>query len=375
MKNRFDRVVPETPASFHDSLERALRATAERERRSVRLRPAALIAAALALVLAGAALALGDRMGLWSFLKQYAGREIPAKQPPAVEVLDRSARFGDYILTVSEAYREGRTASILVEIAEDAEVSSLSEPLPWEMLQVETDDGEELDVLSDDERIIDGRIYHLLTCMLPEDAPETVNLQVSLAFWDGQSIPVSLQSREASASAGVSADHTELAGTGLSFTDFNLEITSLNRTLTLRYTFDPAQLTAPTLPSPYCTYYTGGDGVYHTDPQCAQLSSAREVTLADIADEGLTACGEEGCNPLAEVYEPLPDGVYLELLDAEGNPLPCESLESEPLLSSESRSGETVFLLDGLPEVIQLRAYDCWTKHRWADTITLHISE
>ena len=56
MKNRFDHVVPETPASFHDSLERALRATAERERRSVRLRPAALIAAALALVLAGAAL-------------------------------------------------------------------------------------------------------------------------------------------------------------------------------------------------------------------------------------------------------------------------------------------------------------------------------
>ena len=48
MKNRFDHVVPETPASFHDSLERALRATAERERRSVRLRPAALIAAALA---------------------------------------------------------------------------------------------------------------------------------------------------------------------------------------------------------------------------------------------------------------------------------------------------------------------------------------
>ena len=55
--------------------------------------------------------------------------------------------------------------------------------------------------------------------------------------------------------------------------------------------------------------------------------------------------------------------------------LSCESLESEPLLSSESRSGETVFLLDGLPEVVQLRAYDCWTKHRWADTITLHISE
>ena len=361
MKNRFDHVVPETPASFHDSLERALRATAERERRSVRLRPAALIAAALALVLAGAALALGDRMGLWSFLKQYADREIPAKQPPAVEVLDRSARFGDYILTVSEAYREGRTASILVEIAEDAEVSSLSEPLPWEMLQVETDDGEELDVLSDDERIIDGRIYHLLTCMLPENAPETVSLQVSLAFRDGQSIPVSLQSREASASAGVSAGHTELAGTGVRFTDFNLEITSLNRTLTL--------------PSPYCTYYTGGDGVYHTAPQCAQLSSAREVTLADIADEGLTACCEESCNPLAAVYEPLPDGVYLELLDAESNPLRCESLESEPLLSSESRSGETVFLLDGLPEVIQLRAYDCWTKHRWADTITLHISE
>ena len=93
MKNRFDRIVPETPASFHDSLERALRATTERERRSVRLRPAALIAAALALVLAGAALALGDRMGLWSFLKQYADREIPAKQPPAVEVLDRSARL------------------------------------------------------------------------------------------------------------------------------------------------------------------------------------------------------------------------------------------------------------------------------------------
>lgn len=329
MKNRFDHVVPETPASFHDSLERALRATAERERRSVRLRPAALIAAALALVLAGAALALGDRMGLWSFLKQYAGREIPAKQPPAVEVLDRSARFGDYILTVSEAYREGRTASILVEIAEDAEVSSLSEPLPWEMLQVETDDGKELDVLSDDERIIDGRIYHLLTCMLPEDAPETVSLQVSLAFWDGQSIPVSLQSREASASAGVSADHTELAGTGLSFTDFNLEITSLNRTLTLRYTFDPAQLTAPTLPSPYCTYYTGGDGVYHTDPQCAQLSSAREVTLADIAGEGLTACGEEGCNPLAAVYEPLPDGVYLELLDAQ-RAIRCPANPSNP---------------------------------------------
>ena len=375
MKNRFDHVVPETPAAFHDSLERTLRAIAEKERRSVRLRPAVLIAAVLALALAGVALALGSRMGLWSFLRQYANRDIPAKQSPVVEVLGRSARFGDYVLTVGEAYREGRTASILVEIAEDAEVSNLTEWLPWEMIQVKIDDSESLDVLSDDQRIVDGRIYHLLTCILPEDAPETVNLHVSLAFWDGQSIPISLQSREASASADVSADHTSLAGTGILFTDFDLEITALNRTLTLRYTFDPAQLTAPTLPSPYLTYYTGGDGVYHTDPQCAQLRSAREVTLADIIDEELTACGEDGCDPLSEVYEPLPDGIYLELLDAQGNPLPCEALESEPLLSSESRNGETVFLLDGLPEVVQLRAYDCWTKHRWMDTITLRISE
>lgn len=396
MKIRFDRVVPETPESFHNVIENTLAQTAANARRTSRVRPSAVLAAALVcLLLAGSAFAVGAHLGLWDFLSMHSRREIPSAVPPETETVNASVSSDDYVFTVLEAYREGRTVTIFAQLEQPG--VSMTNFLPWESVAIRTENDHYLEVL-DEQTTYNGVSCHVLTCALPEDAPETTTLYVSLDWYAKGDIPVTVTRRDVSTAVDAIADHMTLEGTGLTFTDIRLETTALNRTLTLQYTFDPAALSEPTLPSPYLTYHTCGD-TYHTKADCPALTGTpREIELKDIVRESLTACSEPGCTFFTEAYEPLPDGIYLELLDAEGNLLPCASLEEQAVISPnapaqtierpggkdvlvyddsapESQTFETTFLLDGLPDTLQLRAYDCWTKYRWQDTITLTLPQ
>ena len=399
MKLRFDRVIPETPETFHNAFEAALRETAARPAaRPVRLRPAVVLAASMAvLLLAGTAFAITNSLGLWDFLQHFGGREVPSDTPPQTEIIDSSAASDDYTFTVLEAYREGRNVTILASLSENG--AEMDDFLPWESVHIRTEDNVYLEVL-DEHTVVDGASCHVLTCILPEDAPDETTLYVSLDWYVKDDIPVTLTRREGTAYGNVTADHTTIAGTGITFTDMVLETTALNRTLTLRYTFDPEAVTPPELPSQYMTYYTGGDNVYHTKADCAALTgTVEEIALKDIDRQNMVSCAEDGCTFFTTEYEPLWDSLYLELLDVEGNPLPSDSLMERGLIqlgSQERRvtlpdgrvviestlieepageSFETVFLLDGLPETIRLRVYDCDTKYRWKDTVTLTIQE
>lgn len=377
MKLRFENVIPPTPEAFHETIESTLRKTsAKLDVRPARLRATVILAAALiAILLAGTGFAIVNQISLWDFLKGYSTYDIPAELPPQTDVVNQSLSSDDYVFTVLEAYREGRTATILARISENAKVSKLDEQLPWETVYVEMEDGTILEIM-DEPRIIDGTICHAITCSLPEDTPDNVTLHVGLAWHVQGKIPVTLTRRDSAALANVTADHLTLEGTGIHFTDISYETTALNRTLTLHYTFDPAALTTPDLPSSLRGYYTGGDGVYHTIENCSMMNgSAHEITFSDIVSGSMTCCTEKNCTFFTDTYEPLLDGIYFELTDAEGNILACDTLNDQTAAPPQDLVYKTTFLLDGPHDVIRIRAYDCWTKYRWQDTIKLEIKE
>lgn len=376
MKYRFDRVIPETPKSFHDRLEAALRQTEiDKKARSVYYSTVIIFAATLAMLLTGTALAITNSLGLWDFLKSYSDRDIPAKNPPTVEEVGSSAESDEYVFTVVEAYREGRAVTILVRMSEKGGSSALEKPLPWEDVQVQTEDGKYLEIL-DEQQNVAGNSYHVITCMLPEDASEEQKLYVWVEGYVNERIPVAVPQGKAANAVGVEADHMTMRGSGVIFTDFAVEVSALNRALVLRYVVDAQGMEEPTLPSQYLQYYGDAAGVYHTVRNCSAVTGeVSEIQLKDIIQKKMKVCDEENCNPFAERYEPLADGVYLELLDAEGNMLSCKLLEDRSKRGTEGELCEAVFLLDEMSEEIVVRAFDCWTKYRWEDTVRLKIQK
>lgn len=376
MKYRFDLVVPDTPTSFHNKLESVLRQTElAKKARPVYYRSVIAFAAVLLMLLAGTALAITNSLGLWDFLSSYSDRDIPAETPPNVESVGSSADSDRYVFSVVEAYREGRAVTLLARMSEKDADAELTEPLPWECVQVQLEDGRYLEIL-DEQQNVAGSSYHAITCILPEDAPEVQMLYVWLEGYVNERIPVAVTGNAPTDAIMVEADRLTMHGPGITFTDFSAEISALNRTLILRYGIDLESVETPALPSQFLQYYGDAEGVYHTNMNCpALVGEAKEMQLKDIVRENASACREESCNPFAEKYEPLIDGIYLELLDAEGNLLPCEMLEDRSQRSEDGKVCEAVFLLDGMPKEIVVRAYDCWTKYRWADTVLLRIQE
>lgn len=377
MKLRFDNVIPPTPEAFHETIESTLRKTSAIPHvRPARLRATIILAAALIVVLlTGTGFAIANQISLWDFLKGYSTYDIPAEQPPQTDVVNLSLSSDDYVFTILEAYREGRTVTILARISENAKVSDLKEQLPWETVYIEMEDGTILEIV-DEPRIIDGTICHAITCSLPEDSPDDITLHVGLAWHIQGKIPVTLTQSDHATLANVTADHLTLDGTGIHFTDIRYETTSLNRTLTLHYTFDQEALTTPDLPSSLRGYYTGGDGVYHTIEDCSTMNgSAQEITFYDIISGNMTCCTEKNCTFFTDTYEPLFDGIFFELTDADGNILSCDTLNDQMAAPPQDSVYKTTLLLNGPHDVIHIRAYDCWTKYRWRDTITLKINK
>lgn len=368
---RFEGALPPTPESFRRAVVRAMQKTEEEPMRKRTLRVSLLAAVLAAILLIGTALAVGSRLGILEFLGQ-AGRTTPAGEAPDIERPGTAASNGKYTLTVSEAYFAGDTANILVEVARTGEPFAPDE-IPFWGPTVETGDGEELPC-EHEERWVDGKMYYYFVCALPDGAGDQLTLCIASPFTD-EPVPVPLTKRPEGAEANVAAGDAAIDGAGIAFEEISLSRTALDIALTLTYTVDRSAIRAPELPSGNLTYFTGGDGVYHMNPECPAMGgAARPCPFEEIAG-GMRSCTLPGCSFFTEPFEAEEAGVMFELVDAQGNVLETDGLNSA-LLLEDGRYRETLLIRsETIPESFRIRAFDCWTKYRWRDTVEVSAAE
>lgn len=382
-KSDFERMIPATPDSFHEMIERTLRRTEEESyMKRKAIRPAiAILAALIVTSMVGGALAVGSHLGLWDFAKNFTGRTTPSDTAPQSEWLGQTVSDDHSIFTLLEAYYEGSTINVLSEMAD-------AEGVPYDggfvFVPVFTLGEGIVPDQTTEHQIVDGTCLFYTTIVVPEGSPDTLTLTAEGPVQETCTLSVT-RAEGAQTRSGIRADHTTIAGTGITFTDFLIERTALNCTLTLDYTYDTSAITPPELPSCYLDYFTADGAVYHADRECEGLSgSIRQCAYGEIA--AMSPCTLEGCNPMAGEFGPEYDGLYLELTDARGEVLPFESVDSSALIGYDpaagsanglTGSGQVVFWIDAesIPEEIGLRIYDAWTKHRWKDTVTLILPQ
>jgi len=367
----FNGALPPTPESFHRAVVRALQKTEEEpmKKRTVRVSIVAAVLAAILLV--GTALAVGSHLGILEFLGQ-TGRVTPAGETPDIERPGTAVSNGKYTLTVCEGYCAGDTANILVEVARSKEPFAPGE-IPFWGPSVKAGADDDLPC-EHEERWIDGKIYYYFVCALPDGAAEALTLYIESPFTD-EPVPVPLSKRPESASADVAAGDRTIDGAGITFDGISLSRTALDIALTLTYSVDRSAIRAPELPSPNLAYFTGGDGVYHMNPDClAIVGDARPCPFDEIAG-GMRSCSLPGCSFFTEPFSAGEVGFVFELVDAQGDVLETGGLDSG-LLLEDGRYRETLLIRsEAIPESFRIRAFDCWTKYRWRDTVEVSATE
>lgn len=376
-----DRALPPTPESFHLAIESALRETEEidmNKHKHTRLTRTALIAAILGIMLIGTSLAITASIGLWDFLKSDENRNLPASTMPDIDAPGVSAQSGDYKLSVVGAYYENNIANLLV---------SLERETPFEQnADIFWAPSVSFDELSDkgryayeNEEVANGIMYYYFVCPLPDDAPDSLTARVhNSKIGDDLVFALTKKTTDNAQNVSVRPADAIMSGAGITINGVSASSSSLGVTLTLNYTFDFSAVTAPELPSCYIDYYTAGDGVYHTANCPLYSEGMRECAYSEIVAGVVVACDDDKCRFLpkdfAETYEPYPESVCIELVDA--NDLRLDEAKGT-MIEAEIKEGEweTTFILNmsSIPDVVKLRAFDIYEKGRWADTVAIRL--
>lgn len=182
-RREFQNAFPQTPAHFAERMESVLaEIEGMKAKKKRRVSRTVLIAAALILLLAGSAVAIGSAMGVFDFMKRVTDPIVPLQG--AEELLESSLGYAEHnfgSVEIAEGIYSGRSCKVTVKVNNAEGYTHFYPEISF--LNAQTPETGALDMVEGE----NGEIQYMMESMLAEDLPENLECKLSVpVFKNGE---------------------------------------------------------------------------------------------------------------------------------------------------------------------------------------------
>lgn len=290
MKDRFENVIPQAPASFGYAIERALHET-EAEEMNKRKFSISLVWAMVALfVLAGAAVAVGDYFGIVDFLSLNPRRDEGGAPVMETEYIGGKFSAGGYDFELTEYNYEGRRITLMFT------TDSYTDIIMSDLVEFSVDNGEITGLNASGHASGDDDVSYFLEEIELRGGSDTETVRIT-DIETGEELFSFEAVRTAAASQPegdvIILDDT-MEGTGYTIVGCDVQRTTLTTELNLHIDVDPEKVELTQYEDYdewYRECYMLTDDVWHFSG-CEKCSDAVVTTAAEIMTGKYTPCSE-----------------------------------------------------------------------------------